>query len=113
MGESRRVGEGDRIVEVNGVSQSPLEIRQRLQEDALIKMRVLRREEFQVDILKEGGSSLGMDVNCKAGREGLTIIGIRDTGLAHQWNMANPSRSLRIHDRIVEVNGFKAEPKEL
>merc|ERR1712107_655702 len=107
-----------------------------LVEDDELKLKIQRRQEYKVilskkefpsdwsskrefEAFKGGGASgvqdwaIGLDVNCQAGRDGLTIIGMREGGLAHTWTLSNPDKPLREQDRIVEVNGYRGEPKDL
>eukprot|EP00746_Dinoflagellata_sp_MGD_P129189 gnl/MRDRNA2_/MRDRNA2_63426_c0_seq3.p1 gnl/MRDRNA2_/MRDRNA2_63426_c0~~gnl/MRDRNA2_/MRDRNA2_63426_c0_seq3.p1 ORF type:complete len:1240 (+),score=323.20 gnl/MRDRNA2_/MRDRNA2_63426_c0_seq3:134-3853(+) len=125
---SRAVQQGDRIIEVNGISPEEEEkIAQELQ--GFDELRILMErpvpaaaeasaeasaaleasheeaQEYNV-VLKRARAKIGWT------RDGDCITSVLPGGLIDSWNQANPSKAIQAGDFLVEVNGISAEEEE-
>eukprot|EP00927_Polykrikos_kofoidii_P077665 TRINITY_DN74587_c0_g1_i1.p1 TRINITY_DN74587_c0_g1~~TRINITY_DN74587_c0_g1_i1.p1 ORF type:complete len:232 (+),score=35.15 TRINITY_DN74587_c0_g1_i1:116-811(+) len=97
---------GDRIVEVNGVYGSADRLLEKLRQDSILKMVIVRTRVFTIVLKKEPGDSLGLEVSYKTSGAGLSLLVdvIRKSGLLDIWNVSNPHDALHVGDRIICVN---------
>eukprot|EP00927_Polykrikos_kofoidii_P061996 TRINITY_DN56819_c0_g1_i1.p1 TRINITY_DN56819_c0_g1~~TRINITY_DN56819_c0_g1_i1.p1 ORF type:complete len:301 (+),score=45.92 TRINITY_DN56819_c0_g1_i1:97-903(+) len=106
-----QIKDGDRVIEVNGITTNPASMLSAMVEHYDLRIAFRRRTEFSLT-LEKGQVSIGLDINCKKSREGLLINRIKP-GIVMNWNLANPQKQIREKDRIVEVNGFRGDPRML
>merc|ERR1719221_1013418 len=67
---------------------------------------------FCVRLNKVEHGKLGLDVEHTENSTVLPIVAIKG-GAAEAWNRANPTRALRIGDRILEVNSSRGNLQEM
>eukprot|EP00927_Polykrikos_kofoidii_P033002 TRINITY_DN27967_c0_g1_i1.p1 TRINITY_DN27967_c0_g1~~TRINITY_DN27967_c0_g1_i1.p1 ORF type:complete len:295 (-),score=31.35 TRINITY_DN27967_c0_g1_i1:150-1034(-) len=105
---------GDKIIEANGIKGVGGIILDKLRNDRVLRLVICRTKVFTVNLKKDLGVSLGMNVsyaNAGSGRC-LLVDSIREIGLVADWNAANPHKTLRDGDRILSVNDLSDSAKE-
>mmetsp|Transcript_24026 Transcript_24026/g.71506 ORF Transcript_24026/g.71506 Transcript_24026/m.71506 type:complete len:206 (-) Transcript_24026:226-843(-) len=68
---------------------------------------------FKVFLDRRNGQKLGLDVDPDPGHTSLLITGVNQGGLVQQWNVQNPTKALKIGDRLIWVNGISGDPEKL
>eukprot|EP00929_Paragymnodinium_shiwhaense_P115478 TRINITY_DN84401_c0_g1_i1.p1 TRINITY_DN84401_c0_g1~~TRINITY_DN84401_c0_g1_i1.p1 ORF type:complete len:310 (-),score=85.78 TRINITY_DN84401_c0_g1_i1:272-1201(-) len=106
-----KIREGDRFVEVNGLRGEGTRMMEMLNLKDTLEAVVMMRDEYLVSVYK-GKASLGVNISIKKGREGLVVSKV-DDGPIMTWNQTNPALPVKDKDRIVEVNGFRGEPRPM
>merc|ERR1712046_40946 len=64
----------------------------------------LEADEFIVEVMLEGKSILGLDVDWKDGKT-LYVKGIKP-GVVQQWNKDRPTEAVSPGDRVIAINGI-------
>lgn len=109
----KRVRLGDRIVQVNEVSNNIRKMVKQLEEQNELTL-VLQRGFCRSVSLQLGDKVLGLNFQITSdGRGyGLLIEGV-GTGAASDWNADRPDQALQRFDRILEVNNRSGTPGQL
>lgn len=109
-----RLQPGDRILDVNGVSDGVVSIIAELtaqRSSARMVFMYIRRPKKNVVVVERTvGSNLGMAIRDVGDQLFVRQI---EEGLIDDWNVTFPDRRVRETDRIVEVNGVNGSPAEL
>ena len=111
--EDKRVTLLDRVVEVNGVRGSSIELAKALgNPDATeYSITMQRPEERRVCLIRPG--EIGMVMNYKRIGAVAPWVSKITSGLLSQWNESMPDQAVHVHDRLIAVNGEKGTTEEL
>ncbi|CAE7240825.1 Ccrn4l [Symbiodinium pilosum] len=111
--EDKRVMLLDRILEVNGVRGSSIELAKALgnPDTQEFSITMQRPEERRVQLHRPG--EIGIIMNYKKVGAIAPWISKIMPGLLSQWNENMPDQAVCIHDRIVAVNGESGNTEEL
>merc|ERR1712232_1402455 len=101
-----QVAVGDFIVEANGQSGDAKQLLEILRTEAQSVVLVRRPAEITVLVSKDEGL-LGLELQKAPRGHSLLIHEVKD-GLIQKWNLTNPDKELKPRDRIVAVNGNRA-----
>lgn len=104
----QRLAELDYIVEVNEIKNNAQEMLQKMSSDTKLKFSVKRPYKFSIDICRDDEGSLGLELVYAPNGASLLIRAVKD-GKVKEWNNARPNKAVQDNDRIVEVNGAKAD----
>jgi len=105
MPESRRVKQGDVIVEVNGSQGHATWLKQELRRHDQVRLGIFRPQSFTIGKLRKAERHLGVDIVCIADGTAIYIANIHAEGLLRDFNVCNPASAVRRGDMIVAVNG--------
>jgi hypothetical protein len=101
----------DCIVEVNGVKGNTDAMVEKLKVDSKLKLSVRRLKPFEVSLDQRLGSVRSC-LNRAANSRTVHIKEIAGQAVV-DWNQANPELALRVHDRIIQINGLEDDGKAL
>lgn len=115
-GEGHLIAEGDRILEVNGISAT-VEMQNMLEKASdqdQLKITFETCIVKQISLNKEHDlRTLNVDVYANPDSNYLAIKSIAEPGLAASWNAANPDRLIRAHEKIALVDGLSGTGLDL
>jgi len=107
-----QVKRGDHIVAVNGVRGSAPGILQRMRQARELEIELHRPATYTVEITKNP-DGLGIDTRQTPNSRSLMVSHLIGTGAVREWNDSGQDRKVRVHDRIVRVNGCAGSAEEL
>eukprot|EP00419_Tripos_fusus_P016337 CAMPEP_0172740852 /NCGR_PEP_ID=MMETSP1074-20121228/125753_1 /TAXON_ID=2916 /ORGANISM="Ceratium fusus, Strain PA161109" /LENGTH=90 /DNA_ID=CAMNT_0013571057 /DNA_START=66 /DNA_END=338 /DNA_ORIENTATION=+ len=62
--------------------------------------------QWEVTVIKKKGQNmLGLDTSTQANSTYLKVVVVKGEGLIAAWNGQNPTREVKVDDRIVKING--------
>jgi len=110
-----RVGEGDFVLEVNGMKGSASAMMLALHSHSGARLLVVRPFAFVVQGLDRSSGPLGLDLCCPPQSRSLEVAEVFETGaIADRNTLAATSwQKVRRHDRIISVNGNTGSSEEL
>lgn len=109
---NHRLGSGDYIVDVNGVTGDHFRMLNELLTKSHLSLRVIRPYEFEVMIHRRG-ESLGCTITYDACSGCSLVVDAVLEGPIRAWNQENPNRQVRAGDRILSANGQPGSSTEL
>lgn len=68
--------------------------------------------ELDISVSTGNGHELGLALAACGRTHGLVITGFSD-GVVQEWNADHPARPVKVHDRIISVNGFLGDGNSL
>merc|ERR1711957_345239 len=72
-----------------------------------------RPSQYQIQLRKsENARALGITI-APSGREGILVSALKEEGMVSAWNRDNPSKDVRVGDRIVAVNGINGSHEQM
>ncbi|CAE7559165.1 Ccrn4l [Symbiodinium microadriaticum] len=103
----------DRVLEVNGVRGSSIELAKALgnPDTQEFSITMQRPEERRVSLQRPG--EIGLIINYKRVGAVAPWISKITPGLVSQWNESMPDQAVHVHDRIIGVNGEAGTTEEL
>eukprot|EP00927_Polykrikos_kofoidii_P043378 TRINITY_DN37453_c0_g1_i1.p1 TRINITY_DN37453_c0_g1~~TRINITY_DN37453_c0_g1_i1.p1 ORF type:complete len:267 (-),score=64.80 TRINITY_DN37453_c0_g1_i1:60-860(-) len=113
---ARRVEVYDRIINIDGTGGGINDMIELMHKDTFTKrLFYVKKARFVNVEVNKGTGSIGLALNFtpSVGGIGLLIAEVKD-GPILDWNNQNHGeRSVKVNDRIIEVNGVKNEPQEI
>ncbi|CAK9118483.1 unnamed protein product [Durusdinium trenchii] len=110
--EGKCVKEFDRVLEVNGVRGSSVEMAKALGSDnEPLTLTLQRPEERTVKLQRPG--EIGVVLNYKKLGSKAPWITKISPGLLTRWNEDMPDQAVGLHDRVKSVNGVTGAPEDL
>jgi len=111
--EDGQIKINDFIVEVNGIRENGGKMVAEMEENKDLELVLRRPQQWHVQLSKKGGP-LGLDLHFAVRGRSLVVVALT-LGSIHVWNAehADDSKSVKEHDRIMEVNGFSGAPLDL
>merc|ERR1711920_514354 len=106
------VKRGDHIVAVNGVRGTASGILQRMRHAKELEIELHRPATYTVQITKNPGG-LGIETRQAQHSRSLMVSHLVGTGAVKDWNDSGQDKKVRLHDRIVKVNGCAGTVEEL
>jgi hypothetical protein len=109
---TEQVKRGDHIVAVNGVRGTASGILQRMRQAKELEIELHRPATYTVQITKNPGG-LGIETRQAQHSRSLMVSHLVGTGAVKDWNDSGQDKKVRLHDRIVKVNGCAGTVEEL
>lgn len=108
-----KVMPGDYIVAVNGISRDALEMVRLLRDEARVEVKIQKPKSWVVTLRKAVEKTpLGMRLGYGPASKSLVVLDLAD-GLVQRWNSDHPGSEVRLHDRVVTVNGRLGAPADM
>lgn len=106
---------GDFIMQVNGATGNVAQIAEQLKKNGASKLEVLVRRPVEMGVIidrQDPKKPLGLEFPKKLSGNFLLVTKVEE-GPFQDWNAANPSREVRVGDRIVAVGGVRGTAAQL
>lgn len=107
-----QVRKGDYLVAANNARGDAQAILDEVMAAATLELEVRRPVRWLVEIHKEEGETMGLEVNYATMGTSLVVKSM-GKGAVARWNEHNPDNEVRRDDRIVMVSGKEGSPSEL
>jgi hypothetical protein len=109
---TEQVKRGDHIVAVNGVRGTASGILQRMRQAKELEIELHRPATYTVQITKNP-VGLGIETKQAQHSRSLRVSHLVGTGAVKDWNDSSQDKQVKVHDRIVKVNGYAGTVEEL
>lgn len=100
----------DQILKVDDEAATSDNVTEKLETKDKRKLKLTLKRPVQTEVVLRKPGQLGITINYKNSSMSIWIAALHE-GLAAVWNTNNPDKAIAEHDRIIEVNGTKGQPR--